>query len=341
MATDFTYATQSDFQNYFNNFGDYDQKVQIFPTALSLNIISFQDSGYVAALFKNGDELTKVSDTPNSNGEFKYVEAENYTQYFDSTLTSSTIHEQVFEAGTDFETFIDQQLVNGSLELNSYLDARFQMPLPKSIQVKSGAASGLTPEYDPVLIKCTCYIAAANLIRSKEPMSEEAQFYMDMVTNSERTGLVDRINDGMIKLSFEIDNKDSQGSIREITRGGSMYLVETAGEFYGGENGYDLLRITCTTAGVYGTAKVKVEYYGDDKLFGNNSTDNIVSGGLDDFSGLSGLRIRFQGNSMNENDQWEIEAYNEGTTETNSVTRNISLNRGMNFGYAPEKIRGK
>ena len=44
---------------------------------------------------------------------------------------------------------------------------------------------------------------------------------------------------------------------------------------------------------------------------------------------------------MNENDQWEIEAYNEGTTETNSVTRNISLNRGMNFGYAPEKIRGK
>ena len=86
---------------------------------------------------------------------------------------------------------------------------------------------------------------------------------------------------------------------------------------------------------------MKVEYYGDDKLFGNNSTDNIVSGGLDDFSGLSGLRIRFQGNSMNENDQWEIEAYNEGTTETNSVTRNISLNRGMNFGYAPEKIRGK
>ena len=41
MATDFTYATQSDFQNYFNNFGDYDQKVQsvanrvlIFPTDL-------------------------------------------------------------------------------------------------------------------------------------------------------------------------------------------------------------------------------------------------------------------------------------------------------------------
>tara|TARA_Y100000593_G_scaffold93010_2_gene186382 strand:+ start:156 stop:1181 length:1026 start_codon:yes stop_codon:yes gene_type:complete len=341
MATTFKYATQSDLINYFNNFGDYDQKVQIFPSGYALNMVTFQDSGYVSALFKNGDELTKVGDTPNSNGEFRYVESENYTQYFDSTLTSSTVYEQVFEAGIDFQSYIDQQLVNASLELNSYLDARFQMPMPKSIQVKDGAASGLTPEYDPVIIKCTCYIAAANLIRSKDPMSEEAQFYMDMVCNADGTGLVDRINAGLIKLSFEIDNKDSQGSIREITRSGSMYLVETAGEFYGGENGYDLLRITCTTAGVYGVAKVKVEYYGDDKLFGNNSTDNIVTGGLDDWSGLSGLRIRFQGNSMSENDQWEIEAYNEGTSETNTVTRNISLNRGMNFGYAPEKIRGK
>ena len=30
MATNFKYASQSDLQNYFNRFGDYDQKVQIF-----------------------------------------------------------------------------------------------------------------------------------------------------------------------------------------------------------------------------------------------------------------------------------------------------------------------
>ena len=201
------------------------------------------------------------------------------------------------------------------------------MPLPKSTQIKEGAASGLTPEYDPVIIKCTCYIAAANLIRSKNPMSEEAQFYMNMVTNSEGTGLVDKINAGNIKLSFEIDNKDSQGSIREITRNGSMYLVETAGEFYGGNNGYDLLRITCTTAGAYGVAKCKVEYYGNDKLFGQEEADNIVSGTLDNWGGLNGIQVRFQGSSMTEDDQWEIEVYNEGMEETNSVTRNISLHR--------------
>ena len=233
----------------------------------------------------------------------------------------------MFETGVDFATFIDQQLVNASMELNNLLDARFQMPLPKSTQVKEGAASGLTPEYDPVIIKSTCYICAANLIRSKDPMSEEAQFYMDMVSNAENTGLVDKINDGKIKLSFEIDNKDSQGSIREITRAGSMYLVETEGEFFGGRNGYDLIRVTCTSAGAYGVAKCKVEYYGNDKLFGSETTDNIVTGGLDDWGALGGLKLRFQGASMSVDDQWEIEVYSEHLEETNTVTRNISLHR--------------
>lgn len=216
------------------------------------------------------------------------------------------------------------------MELNNLLDARFQMPLPKSTQIKESASTGLTLEYDPIIIKCTCYIAAANMIRSKDVMSEEAQFYMDMVTNADGTGLVDKINDGKIKLSFEIDNKDSQGSIRELKPDGSagtLNLVETAGEFNGGKNGYDVLRITCTTLGGYGIAKCKVEYYGNDKLFGSETTDNIVTGGIDYWSGLGGIGVRFQGAIMAVDDQWEIEVYSEGLEETNSVTRNISLHR--------------
>ena len=330
MATNFKYASQSDLKNYFNNFGDFDQKVQIFPTLTSGNLHLFRDCGYVDTLFVNGEELAAAQSTSgavDTNGEWFYASATNQLEYYNSNYSSTTINEQIFEVGVDFSTFIDQQLVNGSMELNNLLDARFQMPLPKSTQIKEGAASGLTPEYDPVIIKCTCYLVASNLIRSKDPMSEEAQFYMNMVTNPEGTGLVDKINAGSIKLSFEIDNKDSQGSIREIQRNGSMYLVETEGEFYGGNNGYDLLRITCTTAGAYGVTKCKVEYYGSDKLFGEEETDNIVSGTLDNWGGLSGLKVRFQGSSMSEDDQWEIEVYSEGMEETNSVTRNISLYR--------------
>lgn len=327
MATNFTYATQSNLKNYFNNFGDYDQKVQIFPKATALNMVTFYDTGNVDAFFVNGVEKTKTGSTPSSNGEWKYTAADNLVQYYDSTISTATLHEQVFEAGVDFEGFIDQQLVNASLELNNLLDARFNTPIPKSTQVKEGAASGLHPEYDPIIIKATCYLCAANLIRSKDVMSEEAEYYMNMITNEEGTGIVDKLNAGHIKLSHEIDNKDSSGSIREITRTGTMYLVETSGVFTGGNNGYDLIRITCTTAGAYGVAKVKVEHFGNDKLFGNENDNQIVTGSLDGFVGLSGLEVRFQGANMAEDDQWEIECYHDLTLRTNDGMRNINLYR--------------
>ena len=420
MATTFKYASQSDLKNYFNNFGDFDQKVQIFNWKLSItdwyddtiDLYYASNTGLITQLYFDGNEVDKITynatettkldgaltpaatsvavdsghginvhDIVKINSEYirvtstastslsftapttnrgifgtspqhhaddssvyKIIDAnvdvgdstgsgEPYSFIYDTDLdmciliTESDPVDNVIQSGIDFETFADQQLVNSSLELNNLLDARFQMPLPKSTQIKEGAASGLSPEYDPVIIKSTCYITAANLIRAKDVMSEEAQFYMDMVTNTDGTGLVDKLNSGHIKLSFEIDNKDSQGSIRQITNTGSMYLIETGGEFYGGKNGYDLLRITCTTAGAYGVAKCKVEYYGSDKLFGNETTDNIVTGGIDYWSGLGGIGVRLQGSAMAENDQWEIEVYSEGLEETNSVVRNINLYR--------------
>ena len=151
---------------------------------------------------------------------------------------------------------------------------------------------------------------------------------MDMLTNNDGSGILDKLNAGEIKLSHEIDNKDSSGSIREITRTGSMYLVETSGIFRGGNNGYDLIRITCTTTGAYAAAKCTVEYYGNDKLLGSSSTDNVVTGSLDYWSGLGGIGVRFQGASMSSGDIWEIEVKSANRAETNTATYNIELNRG-------------
>ena len=211
------------------------------------------------------------------------------------------------------------------MELNNLLDARYPTPLPKNTQISESASSGLTAEYDALIIKATCYICASNLIRSKDPMSEEADYYYNLVTNAERTGITDRLNAGEHKLSFEVDDKDSQGSIRKITQAGTMSLVETAGEYYG--EPYDVLRITCTTGGAYGTAKCKVEYYGSDKLFGQESTNNIVTGSLDDWSGLGGIRVRFQGAAMTADDQWEIPVVSETRKISNASTGTINLSR--------------
>ena len=327
-VTSFKYASISDLSNYFNKAGDFDSKIQLFPTLTSGNLHLFRDCGYVDTLFINGEEQAAAQSTSgavDSNGEWFYNSSTNQVEYYDSNYSSTTIHNQMFEVGKDFTDFLNQQLVNASMELNNLLDARYPTPLPKYTQIDNMQTQGITAEYDALIIKATCYICASNLIRSKDPTSEEADYYYGLVTNAEGTGITDRLNKGEWKLSFEVDNKDSEGSIRKITQAGTMQLVETAGEYYG--EPYDVLRITCTTGGAYGTAKCKVEYYGNDKLFGSESTNNIVTGGLDDWSGLGGIRVRFQGASMTADDQWEIPVVSETRKISNSSTGTINLSR--------------
>ena len=327
MATDFKYASQSDLKNYFNRFGDFDQKVQIFPTLTSGSLHLFRDCGYVDTLFVNSEELAAAQSTSgavNENGEWFYNSSTNQLEYYNSGYSSTTINEQVFESGVDFATFIDQQLVNASMELNNLLDRRYATPIPKYTQYDANTTHvSSAPEYDAIIIKATCFITAANLIRSKEGVSEEADYYYNLVTNMDGSGLVDRLNKGEYKLSFEVDSDDSQGKPRAITKVGSMDIVETGGAYSG--EAFDLLRITCTTTGAYGVALVKVEYYGSDKLFGSETTDIKVSGGLQHIHG--GFYCRFQGASMTQNDLWEVEVYSEHRKITNAESGAIQLTR--------------
>ena len=327
MSTNFKYASQSDLQNYFNKFGEYDQKIQIFPTLTSGNLHLFRDCGYVNTLFINGEEIASAQSSSgdvDTNGEWYYASSTNQLEYYNSGYSSTTVNEQVFEAGMDFATYIDQQLVNASLELHNYLDMRYSLPLEKSKQIDTDTVGiSISAEYDPIIIKATCYIAASNLIRAKEGATDEGDYYYNLVTNPEGTGLIDKLNDGSYKLSSEIDNKDSKGSIRFRSINGTMDLVELYGD-YSGER-YDLLKVEIETSGVYGTSEYKVSYMSDDKLFGGTTSATIISGSLQHLYG--GLWGRFQGNSATDGDYWEIQCYSDGVMPTNTKTNSIELHR--------------
>ena len=327
MATNFSYASQSDLQNYFNRYGDFDQKLQIFPTLTSGNLHLFRDCGNIDTLFINGEEIAAAQSTSgdvNSNGEWFYASATNQLEYYNSNYSSTTINEQVFEAGVDFSTFIDQQLVNASLELNNLLDARFPMPLEKAKQIDIDTATdSVAEEYDPVIIKATCYIAAANLIRSKMANDPDAEYYHGLVTNAERTGIVDLLNDGKMKLSFEVTNKSSKGSIKYRNVSGSMDIVELYGDYIGEK--YDLLKVEVEATGAYGVGSFKVHHHSDDKIFGKVTDAEIITGGLQHLH--SGLYVRFQGASATDGDIWEIEVYDDSVETTKTVTKSIQLHR--------------
>ena len=327
MATDFKYASITDLRKNFNRVNDFDSKVQIFPTLTSGNLHLFRDSGYVDKLFLNSEELAAAQSTSgavDSNGEWFYNSDTNQIEYYNSNYSSTTINEQVFEIGQDFTDFINQTLVDASLELHNYLDMRYSTPLEKSKQVDTDTATvSVAEEYDPIIVKATCYIATANLIRAKEGPSEEADYFMSLVTNPERTGLIDKLNDGIYKLSSEVDANDKKGSIRYRNVSGTMDIVELAGTYHG--ESYDLLKVEIEATGAYGTGTFKVHYLSNDQLFGATTSTEKITGGLQHIHG--GLYGRFQGASATDGDIWEIEVYGSHRKQTNKSNATIEMVR--------------
>ena len=329
MASNFKYASISDLTKYFNRVNDFDNKVQIFPTLTSGSLHLFRDSGYVSQLFVNSEELAAAQSTSNdvdSNGEWYYNADTNQVEYYNSNYSSTTINEQLFEAGQDFTTFLEQSLVDASLELHNYIDARYSTPLEKNVQIDIDSSNPITQasqEYDPIIIKAVCYITAANLIRAKEGASEEADYYYSLVTNPERTGLIDKLNDGIYKLSHEVDGNDKKGSIRHRSVAGTMDLVELAGEYQG--ELYDLLKVEIEATGAYGTATFKVHYLSNDQLFGAVSSAEKITGGLQHIH--NGIFGRFQGASATDGDIWEIEVFGRHRKQTNKSNATIEMVR--------------
>ena len=326
MATNFKYATIADLTKYFNRVNDFDSKRQIFNPTTDSNLHTFENTGYVDTVFINGEELGSTNtDTPNANGEWWYISATNKVEYYNDGYTSTTINEQMIEVGVDFTTFLNQTLVDASLELHNYLDMRYSTPLEKQKQIDIDTAlSSATSEYDPIIIKSVCYIAAANLIRAKEGSSEEADYYESLVTNAEKTGIIDKLNDGIFKLSHEVDANDKKGKIvYRVDSNGSMDLVELAGE-YKGEH-YDRLKIAISTSGNYGVAKFTVSYLSDDKLEGGTSSPETITGGLQHIH--NGLFGRFTGTSAHTSDYWIVEVYGSHRKQTNKSSKSIELIR--------------
>ena len=144
-VTSFKYASISDLSNYFSQYGEFDSKIQIFNPSTASDLHTFNDVGhveinsagtYIDSLFINGEEQSAGQlGTPDADGEWRYTAATNKLEYYNEGYTATTINNLVFEIGKDFSTFIDQQLVNASMELNNLLDARYPTPIPKNTQI--------------------------------------------------------------------------------------------------------------------------------------------------------------------------------------------------------------
>ena len=324
-TTTFTYATQANFRDYFPHLVSMsDNKNPIYnwvATATSNQYVA-HNTGNIGLLFVDGEEMAAAqanSSAVSSNAKWYYDSATDAVYYFNDANNPNDL---VMESGTDWSAFMNNQLYRASMELNNMLDNRFPNPIPKSF-IHSDAPSSDTAEYDAILIKLTCYIVAVNLLRASGDW-EQAELIYEQVTNTEKTGMADKLNSGEWKLSFETDRSDASGDIIEVTKTGSMNLVETYGD-WGGIR-YDRLQFICTKAGAYGVAEMSIKTFDGTNLYGSEATNWRVTGGLDAVG--NGLYVRFEGNAMAVDDRWDVEVRNYVLKQTNAGgTRSISAIR--------------
>ena len=135
--------------------------------------------------------------------------------------------------------------------------------------------------------------------------------------------MIDKLNDGIFKLSSEIDANDKKGKILARSVTGSIKLVELSGEYVG--ELYDLLKVEIETSGAYGIGEFKVSYLSNDKLEGATSSAEKITGGLQHIHG--GLYGRFQGNSATDGDYWLVEVAGSHRKQTNKSNATIEMIR--------------
>ena len=326
MATStFTYASQANFRDFFPHLvsmSDNKNLILNWVATDTSNQYVAHNTGNIGLLFIDGEEQAAAQSSigaVDSAGDWYYDSGKDAVYYFNS---SSNPNNLVTESGTDWSALMNNHLYRASMELNNMLDGRFPTPIPKSF-IHSNDPSNDNPEYDAILIKITCYLVAVNLLRASGDY-EQADLIQEQIYNADSTGMVDRLNKGEFKLSFEIDKTDTSGDVIEVTRGGTMHLVETYGEWRGMR--YDRVQLICTTGGAYGTAKMTIKTFDGNALYGSETTNWEVTGGLDSIG--DGLYVRFEGATMNTNDRWDIEVRNYTLKQSNSQgTRSIDITR--------------
>ena len=312
----FKYCSQRDVKDVYPNIDEADDKVVIrnwVETGTS-NLYLARNCGLVTQLFVDGENLGDAeanSGVVNVNGEWYYDSNLDTVYYFNSASDPS---ELLMEGGEDWATLVDRMIVDCSMELSAKLDARFPSPIPKAFQYAQADDGSDTPEYDYILKRATALQVAHHLLFSKDPTSEQA-----IAIKEELDSIVERINAGDIKFAFEIDRTDTSGNIVEVTRAGTMYLVESIGAWVGSP--YDRLKIKCVTAGVYGTAKIDVYAASGNQLYGSKISSNLIVSGI--LQEMNGIWFRFEGNSMSVDDEFHIIVRNYTLNTTNSGVRSI------------------
>jgi len=259
-------------------------------------------AGYVTQLFKDGEEMTSVADTPDANKEFNYATGTGLLSFFVTNSSTSLLDSAVIEAGRDwYDTKVEAVAKASDLVRNL-------LPVPIYPRKGVGMASATGNDWPEIIVRSTAIIACADLVRPFD--KDKGDEIMAMAMNPEGTGYLDMIRTGQIALSQDEGMAKNSGIIREISINANSTgsVIDVRGT---PTVDWDVIKIIISTAGTFtsGSASgVKYDTYVKDDTglkIDKSSDAETIDGGFQDVG--HGMQVRFSPGVYTINDQWELE----------------------------------
>jgi hypothetical protein len=296
----------TDLQSVVSDIDKYDRKRVLAPnftTTDTSNLYQLNNTGFIGQLYKDGVEMTVVTDTPNADNEYNYSSSTDSFQFFLASSSVSALNSAVFESGQDWDTLKSTVCKEQADLMRSYLDR----PIYKRANTTYQGAS--ERNYDFIIVRINAILACADLVRSSDP--EKADVIEAMAISPDGDGLLDKLKRREYVMSNETSFASEKGVIQEISLNGSTTgYIEDIKINQPPNVDYDEVRIVISTGGTFalGTSSpVKYDVYvkNDSGIRMHKVVDAEQVNG--NYQSLAyGARIRFQAGVYVANDEWSI-----------------------------------
>ena len=285
---------------------EYDHKKVLasnFTTTDTTNLYQLNNTGYISQLYKDGVEMTSVTDTPNADNEYNYSSSTDSFQFFLASSSVSALNSAVFEASRDWSDLKTEAVKRASDFIRSLL------PFPIYKNKGVGTSDAVANDYPEIIVRSTAVMAVESLIRPYD--IEKANQIKSQAINDQNTGWLDMLRKGEITLYSSESEQKYKGILKDVsvnanTTGG---IVDVKGR---ASTQWDAIKIIISAGGTItaGSANTSVTYSSFTRnekglKMNQDTTEEIIDCGWQSVG--HDMWVRFSPGVYTTNDEYELE----------------------------------
>jgi hypothetical protein len=288
------------------NLGEYDGK-RVLPSSFiatdTTNLYQLNNTGFISLLYKDGVEMTSVTDTPNADNEYNYSSSTDSFQFYLASSSISALNSSVFEASQDWSDLKSESVKRASDFVRSYL------PFPIYPNKGVGTMDAVGNNYPEIIVRSTAVLAVESLIRPYD--IEKADAIKSQAMNEEGSGWLDMLRKGEISLYSSESEQKHKGIIKPVSINGNTTggILDVKGK---ASTDWDVIKILISNGGTItaGNANTSVKYSTYTKneqglKLNQDTNEEIIDCGWQ--SAGHKMWIRFAPGVYTTNDEWELE----------------------------------